>query len=215
MREPFVALIPVNRLDRAKGRLAEVLAADQRQQLTLATTRTVIEAVVRAGGHPVVLTADATVERQVRDTSEILHEEPGRHGLNGQIEYAREVLACDELLLLHADLPLATGEAIQALVEGAPPPPSATITRSGDGGTNALFLRPPGLFPLRYGPDSAELHRQAAHAARVVISFRAEPALKLDLDTPADIEALMEFDPRGETRAGHLLRTWGITGKLA
>lgn len=214
MATEFTALIPVNRLDRAKGRLSELLGADERARLALATLRTVLEAVRAAGGHAVVLTGDDAVAANLDEGAELLLEDSAVSGLNPQLEYALEAMGHDEVLVLHADLPLASAEALERIVRGAPPPPSATIVRSPDGGTNAMFLRPPGSFPLRYGRDSAALHRQAAFAAGVTFSRRTEPALALDLDTPEDVAALFKSEQGRDSRAGRLLAELGVRARL-
>src|SRR5690606_38657638 len=118
-------------------------------------------------GEPIVLTADEQVARHLGSSIEILAESPERSGLNGQLEYALALLDEPELLIIHADLPLADGESLLRVVNEAPPPRSATAVRSPDGGTNAMLLSPPRTFALQYGRDSYARHRQAAQAAGV------------------------------------------------
>ncbi|MEX1102918.1 MAG: hypothetical protein WED87_01630, partial [Dehalococcoidia bacterium] len=94
-------------------------------------------------------------------------------------------------LILHADLPLAKAAELQRVVDAAPPAPSATLVRSRDGGTNAMFLRPAGNFALHYGQGSYALHVKAARAAGMDVRTVESETLALDLDTPEDIEAFM------------------------
>ena len=100
-------------------------------------------------------------------------------------------MAVEELLILHADLPLVTAEALRDLIAQAPEAPSATLVRPGDGGTNAMLLRPPGRFPLAYGRGSGDLHESAAREAGLAVRRADAPALALDLDTPSDVRALL------------------------
>lgn len=209
MSESLQVLVPVNRLDRAKGRLAEVLTPLQREELAKATLATVLEAVTAAGYSLAVLTSDEAVAALLPPGARLIEESPDAAGLNPQLEYAQGILAAGPLLILHADLPLATAAAVEAFVSAAPPAPSCTIVRSPDGGTNAMLLDPPGRFSLAYGRGSAALHEAAARAAGVAFVAVPAPALELDLDTPDDLDALLKTKAGQESRAGQLLRSWG------
>jgi 2-phospho-L-lactate/phosphoenolpyruvate guanylyltransferase len=209
--DSFVALVPVNRLDRAKGRLADVLSVDERAELARCTLTTVLAAIRDAGGHSIVLSPEESIAGLLGSRVELLLEDPDRNGLNAQLEYALESIGASEVLILHADLPLATGSALRDfLARAVAPAPSITVVRSPDGGTNAMLLRPPGSIPLRYGRDSARLHRQAALAAGVTFSMCSAPALMLDLDTPEDLARLLVSDEGRRSRAGALLTQWRV-----
>lgn len=213
-----VALVPVNRLDRAKRRLAGLLSPAEREALTTATLLTVLDALAGAGIPAFVLTADQRAATIATPSASVIPEDAERSGLNGQLEGALARLRSDcpgaSVLVLHADLPLADGAAIAVLLAAAPPPPSATLVRSGDGGTNALLLNPPGHFPLAYGPDSAGRHALAARAAGLRVVMVDEPRLALDLDTPADIAKLLGMPGGPASRAGRVLLDHGIPVRL-
>jgi len=198
-----VVLIPVNRFERAKGRLSERFSAAERAQLAIATFETVARAVHDAGLLSVALTPDPETVRALGLATEVIGESPQLHGLNGQLEGIAPQLGA-EILILHADLPLATGGAITAFLEAAGGA-EAALVRSGDGGTNAMLLRPPGRFPLAYGANSFAAHDAAARAAGLTVAHIESPALALDLDTPADIAALLETSAGRESAAGRLI----------
>jgi 2-phospho-L-lactate guanylyltransferase len=201
---PPVVLIPVNRFDRAKGRLADFLGAAQREQLAIATFRTVIQAVRDAGLVSVALTPDPAAVKALAIAGRVVAETPDRHGLNGQLEGVITTLG-DEVLVLHADLPLATGQALKDFLQAAGDA-DAALVQSRDGGTNAMLLRPPGRFPLAYGPGSFAAHDAAARAAGLRVEHVESLALALDLDTPADIEQLLSMTRGRETVAGKLIQ---------
>jgi 2-phospho-L-lactate guanylyltransferase len=200
-----IALIPVNRLERAKGRLSSLLTAEERVDVAMATCSTVITAARRAGLYVAVLTSDPRIAALTGIT--VIDEDPALEGLNAQLESA--ILQINPpaagLLILHADLPLATPGAILGFVSQAPTAPSATLVRSRDGGTTAMLLRPPGRFSLSYGPNSAELHVAAAEAAGMTVRTADAPALALDLDTPDDLDALMAVPGGAATPAGRIV----------
>jgi 2-phospho-L-lactate guanylyltransferase len=148
----------------------------------------------------------------------LLREAEGVSGLNGQLEHAVKTLmnegtATERLLILHADLPLASRGAIETL-EGESRPDSVVMVESRDGGTNAILLQPPGKFALAYGKGSFEAHRQAATAAGMTVIENENRELRLDLDTPDDIRELLRA-PRGRQGAsGVYLLSIGIEGRL-
>ena len=208
-------LIPVNRLDRAKGRLAALLEPSERAELVRHSLGTVLEAVAGAGLEAVVLTSDEAVRTALPAGVRALAEEPGLRGLSAQLERAAERLDVDELLILHADLPLATAEALRDLVEQAPEAPSVTLARPEDGGTNAMLLRPPGRFPLAYGKGSGDLHEASAREAGLTARRAEAPALALDLDTPGDVRTLLAERAGRACRAGRYLLGIGVEGREA
>ncbi len=200
-----IALIPVNRLDRAKGRLSSLLTAEERVAVAMATCSTVIAAARRAGLWVAVLTSDPQIAALPGIT--VIDEDPSLSGLNAQLESAilRINAPASGLLVLHADLPLATPGVILGFLAEAPPVPSVTLVRSGDGGTNAMLLRPPGQFALAYGANSHELHAAAARAAGMSVRTVAVTALALDLDTPDDLDVLMATREGPATPAGRIV----------
>ena len=212
---PTTVLIPVNRLNRAKGRLAALLEPAERSELVRRSLAAVLAAVEEAGMEAVVLTSDEGVRAEVPVGVRVLGEDPELRGLSPQIERAAEGLRVDELLILHADLPLVTAEALRDLVAQAPPAASATLVRPGDGGTNAMLLRPPGRFPLAYGRGSGDLHESAAREAGLAVQRADVPALALDLDTPSDVRVLLSTAGGRASEAGRYLVEIGIEGREA
>lgn len=209
-------LVPVNRLDRAKGRLAALLSPEERTTLALITLETVLHA---AGPAAVVLTADRRVAEASNGKARVIAESADIEGLNPQLEAAVAQLVADgsgrdALLILHADLPLVTNEALEYLLSMARPHSIAAV-ESRDGGTNAMLLQPPGEFPLAYGPSSFARHTAAARQAGMHVSVNENRELRLDLDTPDDIVELLRA-PRGrQGAAGRYLLSIGVEARLA
>jgi 2-phospho-L-lactate/phosphoenolpyruvate guanylyltransferase len=81
--------------------------------------------------------------------------------------------------------------------------------RAADGrGTNAIWRRPAGLFPARFGNDSFEPHHAAAQGTRKPCVVLSLPGIALDVDNPSDLRALAAAP--GETRAQRLVRQWQL-----
>ncbi len=214
---PGIALIPVNRLDRTKSRLADLLSEEERRELTLITLRAVLKAARAAHWQAIVLTADPDVDAAAREKAYVIPE-MGLGGLNEELTGALPRLAAgrrvDSLLILHADLPLVTGAALRTVTQAAPPPVSATLVRSPDGGTNAMLLRPPGRFTFAYGVDSFAKHTIAAKAAFMAVHSVDVPDLAIDLDTPDDIARLLSLPHGRRCEAGAYLIAHGVEARL-
>jgi 2-phospho-L-lactate guanylyltransferase len=80
-------------------------------------------------------------------------------------------------LVVNADLPCATPEALRRLADAG-----LALVEAPDGTTNALSLPDPRIFAPLYGPGSAERFRSHAPFATARI-----PELEVDVDTDADL----------------------------
>ncbi|MEO9254497.1 MAG: 2-phospho-L-lactate guanylyltransferase [Tepidiformaceae bacterium] len=210
----------MNHLDRAKGRLAALLSPAQRAELALMTLTTVWEAALEATAGVAILTADPRVRVLLGPSADVIEESAEAHGLNGQLTAAVARLSSDgtlrggPLLILHADLPLATVESIREFVAYSPGPNSATLVRSGDGGTNAMLLWPADGMELAYGSGSAAKHEANALAAGRRVAWCESAGLTLDLDMPVDLAALLARPGGADTLAGKALTAMDVVGKL-
>ncbi|MDP6225863.1 MAG: hypothetical protein QF501_05330, partial [Anaerolineales bacterium] len=57
-------------------------------------------------------------------------------------------------------------------------------------GTNALFVRPPGLLRYRFGAGSLAAHRQQARSQGATVRVHRLPGVEFDVDEPADLQRL-------------------------
>jgi 2-phospho-L-lactate/phosphoenolpyruvate guanylyltransferase len=141
---------------------------------------------------------------------------PGVRGLNAELAWAAarpEIAQTDRLLVLPGDVPGVRVSELFRLV--LPPLPGGRraddgtldgdtrsvvggrrgpaeqfgvrLVPSGDGGTNALLIAPPGSIPFRFGPGSAARHRAAAEAAGLHVESVPLPSLGVDIDRPQDL----------------------------
>ena len=83
-------------------------------------------------------------------------------------------------LVVNADLPCATPDALRALAAAG-----LALVEAVDGTTNALSLPDPSLFAPLYGPASAARFRSHAPFATVAI-----PELEHDVDTDEDLDRI-------------------------
>ncbi len=210
----IVAVVPVRGLPAGKRRLAALLDVPARNSLVRAMLDDVVAAL--AGAERIDRVVIASRDAAARDEAarlgvEFLDQTALQLGYNRAVEYAQAALAdAEALLVVPADVPLLTPDAVDLVVATAPDGPAIVVAPAHNGGTNGLFLRPPGVIRPQFGPSSARAHAQAAAAAgEAGVPYRLAQidVWAYDLDTPADLRLLGEVLPQlpeeiaGNTRA--------------
>ncbi|MBS0549505.1 MAG: hypothetical protein JSR24_17255 [Proteobacteria bacterium] len=176
----LVAVVPLKSLYLAKGRLSGVLEPAQRASLAFQMAEHVQATLRDAGISPV---------RVVN----------GDHDLNADVTEAAAVAqmqGATDLLLVMADLPYLAAADIAALID-AGRTAKVVIAEAKDGGTNALLLKPPTALRFSFSRErpSAQTHAEQARAAGVEPAILRRPGLARDIDTPADLAALVADHP--------------------
>jgi 2-phospho-L-lactate guanylyltransferase len=193
------AVIPVKALRGALRRLTSALEAPVRRELQVAMLTDVLGACAGADGLAgvLVVTSDpdaAALGAAIAGARVVPDHDPPR-GMNAAVARGLVAVAgggADAALVLTADLPLARPDDIAAILAAGPADPSALLVPSADGtGTNAMLLRPPAALAPRLGPDSYARHTAQAVRRRLPVTRLELPRLALDIDTPADLTALV------------------------
>ena len=187
------AIIPVKPLRLAKSRLSEVMTPEERQNFAESLLRhvlSVVRSVPQVAG-TLVISRDNRVLSIAREYGANTVQESGNPELNTALTRATQVIAgwrSTAVLVLPADLPLICPDDVNAIIELGQREPSMVIaTDRNQDGTNALFLRPPGLIPYAYGPGSYQRHLDLAYRARAQVHEYHSTRLQLDIDLPEDI----------------------------
>jgi len=208
------AIIPIKSIAAAKQRLAPVLGPAERQALFRAMIEDVLAAVsqVPALDGVAVITADPEVAALARrHGARVLHEDAVR-GHSAAVTAAAGVLAAegvDAILTLPGDVPLVTADEIGRVLAEHGGAPAVTIVPSRDGqGSNCLACSPPDALPFEFGEKSFPRHLETAERRALAPRVLRLPGLGLDIDTPADLKALMERP--GASRAQTYLRRNGV-----
>ncbi len=205
-------VIPVKPLDEAKSRLA-LLGDGVRRDLALAFVGDVLTAVRGATGvrEVVVVTADEQVARLVRsqlgDRGRVVPDTAPLE-LNRALHLGAAALRGTRreedragVLALCADLPALTSRAVSDLVAVAPRARAGFVADHTGAGTTA-YLAPPDLFDPRFGPGSRAAHARSAED----LTARVASELRADVDSPADLAALVSAVHLGEATRAVLLR---------
>jgi 2-phospho-L-lactate guanylyltransferase len=182
-----VPLVPLKALAEAKGRLAPVVGPLQRRLLAIAMFEDVIAALQAVPGlpAPVVVSPDREVWRRADAMGcRVVEEPPGAGDLNGALAAAAVAGDGEALLVVAADLPLASAAGLERVLAAANAP-VAVVPSADGGGTNVLAWRDPATFAPSFGPDSAARHLAVPGAVRV-----DDPGLALDVDTVDDLRAV-------------------------
>ena len=167
----------------ARARLAEALLANTLE--AVASCREIDATVAVVGCASGAAVARARADRTVEDASN-----PGQ---SGAAELGASI-ACSELgashvVLLPADIPLVTADALATLVHAARSRAIVIVPDRHGTGTNALALSPTDAIRPSFGDGSCERHRALAIASGRSWAFLRDSRLALDIDTVDDLAA--------------------------
>jgi 2-phospho-L-lactate/phosphoenolpyruvate guanylyltransferase len=210
-------LIPVKNLATAKQRLARLFDQATRTQLAKAMLQDVLQVLSSWSARPAVslVTNDPFALELARHFDfEVIPDHENR-GETKAIEMATrqcEERGIDSTLVMPGDIPLIEVWELEEIMEAAPEEGSLLVPAADGRGSNAVFRRPAGLFPLRFGNDSFQPHLAAARATGKPCVILPLPRIALDIDNPADLRQLA--DAPGETRSQGLIRQWDLSELL-
>jgi 2-phospho-L-lactate guanylyltransferase len=147
-----------------------------------------------------VVTPDANAASLAEGQGAMILPEPGAGQLNAAIEsgiaFATSQAAA-QVLVLPADVPLASPAEIASLIQSRGSDPGVTLAPSHDStGTNGLLLAPPGALTPCYGPGSYLQHMSQAMARHIDVNVLHLAGVARDIDEPADLAVL--FAAAGE-----------------
>lgn len=184
-------VVPVRSLTEGKRRLAGVLEGPERAALVRRLLVRTLEAAAAAGPPVLVVSPDPAALALARGHGAAGLAEPRPIGLNHALELAaREAVrrGAGALLVVPADLPGVGAADLRAMLPAAGSGPAVRVAPDEAGtGTNALYVRPPGLLAFRYGEGSCALHLEQARTHGVEPERVDRPGLRFDLDTPDDL----------------------------
>ncbi|MBX3707625.1 MAG: 2-phospho-L-lactate guanylyltransferase [Pseudomonadales bacterium] len=211
------AIVPIKTFEAAKQRLASALTPEERRGLMLAMARDVLTALARSTRLDGILVVSRTPEADALAQAfgtERFSESPDADlptALTQASDYLVEHLHARGVMIVPADVPLITEHEIDSvLAEHA----DVTILPDDEHvGTNCLICTPPGRIPLLFDGRSFRPHVEAAFAAGVVPKVIPSSLFALDIDTPADLRALLAREPASQT--GIYLTRAGIAARLA
>lgn len=180
-----LAVVPVKGRDGAKTRLAPLLEPEERTRLVLDMLERVLGAC--AAAESITGTLLVTPDPGFAPAGLDVLQDAGTGHADAVALALRDGRARAGALVVMADCPLVRPESLDALVEAAAP---LALVPSRDGGVNALALRAVGGFVPPFGVPVEETVG-AARAAGLEPVILDDPLLALDVDRPADYEAML------------------------
>jgi 2-phospho-L-lactate guanylyltransferase len=206
-------LVPVKNLSGAKQRLAAILDQPTRTELAQTMLLDVLEAVAGWRQRPEVgiVTSDPFAIKLALQFHFTVIPDNANSGETDAIETATrfcESHGVDSTLVIPGDIPLIQSSELERLIAAAPEEGSVLVPAADGRGTNAIWRRPAGLFPARFGNDSFKPHQAAAQATGKSCVVLPLPGIALDIDNPEDLRTLASTP--GETRAQRLVRQWDL-----
>jgi 2-phospho-L-lactate guanylyltransferase len=198
------ALVPVKALDGAKQRLEPCLG-NERGEFSFAMLSDVLKALMMSSevNNIAVVTADHRVERLVKKQGLLAVPETGLQGMNAAIRQGVEkvrTLGASRIMIIHADIPLATGEEIDRIYGLFDQRQSQTgenlvaISPAADKlGTNLLCFDAGLPISFRYGPDSYRKHLEAVAELSATVMTIDSGTISIDIDESVDIDNFITF----------------------
>jgi len=209
-RDQVYAIIPVNVIKLSKERLSPLLSSGDRARLTVAMLNDVLRVVsrVRVISRVTVVSADRRVRRIARSYNANFIWEGKRRGLNKGVRLAildSEGRGASAVVVIHADLPFANSQEISRFLSRCENHSVGLVPSRDGNGTNALFLKPPGILRPVFGTHSFQKHQSLAKQRNLAVKVVRSRTIGFDVDEPEDLRRLQRCRLRGET--GKLLRT--------
>ncbi len=188
-------VVLVKDFELAKQRLRPALDPGQRRELARENARLALAA-ARAGDRVLAVCGSeaAAAVARLAGADVLLEADPAGQNPAARLGIERAVSGgARSVLLLSSDLPLVNRRTIATMLSAARRmgrPGVLAAPATGRGGTNALFLSPPGVIDLHFGDDSLAAFERDAVSRGVPFGLHEAPRLALDLDEPADLAEL-------------------------
>lgn len=197
-----------------KSRLSSRLDKRQRERLVVAMLMDMLSSLrdVRNIDRVWVTTPTPALASLAAEADASVVPDTESSGLNGAFEQARVLISAEApaatVLLLPGDLPLLAANEVEEVLLSNSSNGIVLVPSIVDGGTGALALAASCRLPLAFGPHSFAKHLAGAQMHGLKTHIVEARSLGMDIDRPADLEALLSRQVRGET--GDLLRSWSI-----
>ena len=200
-RGVICVVVPIKAFTSAKTRLSARFDADQRACLAQASAERVLFAVASCAAvdrRIAVVETGAAAKMARHHGFDVIQRTDiyGQSAAVGAGFHAAIEGGATNVLTVSADVPLVRPKDIEEMLKPKGPVLVMVSDREGRG-TNALRLDPAFEMRLHFGPDSLPIHRREAEAMKLAVKVIDNPRVRIDIDTPEDIEALEVSGPDG------------------
>ncbi len=186
-------LIVAKELEHAKSRLGAALPPEERRLLADAMFNDVMAAALASAraDRIAVVTSDGALLARAEALGALPIDEKFPRGLNVAVALGTRELAmhgADTICTLLSDIPLVTGDDIDAVLDTMRPGPSVVLVPSRDfSGTNIIARSPGDIIATRFGTMSLVKHLEDCRHRGVACEVLRLQRPALDLDLMADL----------------------------
>jgi len=187
----LLVILPVKNLDESKSRLSPLLTQEARRVLALTLLKRTIRILIssRYVEDILLISQDKEIQAVSRREAVLFLREKGR-GLNQALEQATRWSirrGYGAVLILPLDVPLLTKGDIENIVSlGIKEERLIVIAPDHDQrGTNALLVKPPGIFRYQFEGCSFVRHLEQAKDGRISSEIYISHSLGFDVDYPS------------------------------
>jgi 2-phospho-L-lactate guanylyltransferase len=187
------AIIPIKPLRRGKSRLSGVLTEQEREDLNqhlLIRSINCLKQVVEID-QIVVVSHDPAALSFSREYGVRTIQENRNTNINNALRkatHAAIAFSASSVLVIPADLPFMIPEDLTGLISKSMSFPEIIISPDRKMyGTNALFIKPPGILDYDFGQWSFKKHIEQAERKKIRVEIYNNERLGFDLDLPEDL----------------------------
>lgn len=202
------AIVPVKRFAQAKTRLAPLLARDERAALASAMLEDVLAALTTSNAISgiILVTSDPAAQPLASVFGAQLMDDAAANTLNEAIALALGSIGAHRgaALIVPGDLPLLTPDDVGEAIDLTHRHGVVLSPAFRDGGTNLMGFCPTNAIAPSFGAGSFARHVELARHANIAPFVFDRATTGLDIDTPADVAALLEYG--GNSRTVTMLR---------
>jgi len=187
------AIIPIKPLRRGKSRLSGVLTEQEREDLNhnlLIQSINCLKQVVKID-QIVVVSHDPAALSFSREYGVRTIQENRNTNINNALRkatHAAIAFSASSVLVIPADLPFMIPEDLTGLISKSMSFPEIIISPDRKMyGTNALFIKPPGILDYDFGQWSFKKHIEQAERKKIRVEIYNNERLGFDLDLPEDL----------------------------
>jgi len=189
------AVVPVKHLDASKRRLSSVLTPKDRRKLTLVMLEDVLSAIKASNVQEILVVGSDLAVREVAEKFGAVYANEETRGLNSAVTHSIEWCmqeGADSVLVLPVDIPLLSSADINNIIDlGDSSESTVVLSPSSNGGTNALFQKPPHLILSRFGQKSFDRHIKQTRGKGICLKLHYSSSVAFDIDSEQDLQRLL------------------------
>ena len=190
------AVVPVKRLESSKKRLSSVLTPKDRKELTLVMLEDVLSAIKASSVQKILVVGSDVIVREIAEKFGATYTNEETKGLNAAVTTSINLCmreGADSVLVLPVDVPLISPEDINAIIAlGNFSEPTVVLSPSNNGGTNALYQKPPQVILASFGPKSFDKHVKQTRGKGLSLKLHYSSSVAFDIDSEQDLKRLLE-----------------------